>query len=107
MTENCCWMQGRLFILWQCVRDQTEQIEKIPPPYTFYLYFCIFNFLLFFVLLIFAMFCIVMGYFLFSFDIFFVFFMFTIFGIPDIERRKTKKESFHRPTTTRRIFIRM
>ena len=32
MTENCCWMQGRLFQLWQCVRDLTEQIEKIPPP---------------------------------------------------------------------------
>ena len=32
MTENCCCMQGRLFQLWQCVRDQTEQIEKIPPP---------------------------------------------------------------------------
>ena len=26
------WMQGRLFQLCQCVRDQTEQIEKIPPP---------------------------------------------------------------------------
>ena len=31
-------MQGRLFQLWQCVRDQTEQIVKIgppPPPYTY------------------------------------------------------------------------
>ena len=25
------WMQGRLFQLWQCVRDQTEQIVKTPP----------------------------------------------------------------------------
>ena len=45
--ENCWWMQGRLFQLWQCIRDQTEQIEKF-APYTFYFYFCIFNFLLFF-----------------------------------------------------------
>ena len=26
------WMQGRLFQLWQCVRDQTEQIVKVGPP---------------------------------------------------------------------------
>ena len=25
--------------LWQCVRDQTEQIVKIGPPNTFYFYF--------------------------------------------------------------------
>ena len=25
-------MQGRLFQMWQCVRDQAEQIVKIPPP---------------------------------------------------------------------------
>ena len=34
---------------------------------------------------------------------FFVFFMFTIFGIPDMERRKKKEESSHRPAT--RIFV--
>ena len=41
----------RLFQLWHCVRDQTEQIEKIgppPPPYTFYFYFCIFHFFCYF-----------------------------------------------------------
>ena len=30
-----------------CVRDQTEQIEKIGLPYTFYFYFCIFHFVIF------------------------------------------------------------
>ena len=30
-------------------------------------------------------------------------FMFTIFGIPNIERRKKKEESSHRPST--RIFV--
>ena len=29
------------------VRDQTEQIVKIGPPYTFYFYFCIFDFFFF------------------------------------------------------------
>ena len=37
------------------------------------------------------MFCVDMGYFLIFFNMFFVFFMFTIFGIPDIERRKEKR----------------
>ena len=36
MTENCC---GRLFQLWQCVGDQTEQIEKIIFIFVF-LFFC-------------------------------------------------------------------
>ena len=81
-------MQGRLF---QCVRDQTEQID------TFYFYFCIFNFFYY-------IFC----YFLPCIDIFyliFVFFMFTIFGIPDIERRKKKEESSHRPATRIPVFL--
>ena len=78
--------------MWQCVRDQTEQIEKIPPPPPPPIHF-IFIFV-FFCLLLFAMFCIDMGHFLF----------FTIFGTPDIERRKKKEESSHRPAT--RIFVR-
>ena len=40
------WVQGRLFQLWQCVRDQTEQIVKIgpppPPPLHILFLFCFF-----------------------------------------------------------------
>ena len=37
------WMQGRLFQLWQCVRDQTEQIVKIaPPPPTHFIFIFVF-----------------------------------------------------------------
>ena len=43
------WMLGRLFQLWQFVRDQTEQIVKIPPPpppthFIFIFVFFIFSF---------------------------------------------------------------
>ena len=85
MMKVCWWLQGRLFQLWHCVRDQTEQIEKIaPPPYTFYFYFCIFYFVFF--SYFFALFCDDMGHF---FCI--LFFMFTNIEIPDIERRKRKR----------------
>ena len=65
MAENCCWMQGRLFQLWQCVRDQTEQIEKIvtPPPLpTHFIFIFVFLFFYLFFLLFFAMFCVDMGH---------------------------------------------
>ena len=55
-------------------------------------------------LLFFAMFCVDMGHFFIFLTVFFEFYMFTIFVIPDIERRKKKEESFHRPVT--RIFVR-
>ena len=45
------WMQGRLFQLWQCVRDQTGQIVKIAPPLHIlflFLYFFYFFLILFF-----------------------------------------------------------
>ena len=46
------WMQGRLFQLWQCVRDQTEQIVKIgprPPTHFIFIFvFLIFSFFFFF-----------------------------------------------------------
>ena len=41
--------EGRLFQLWQCVRDQTEQIEKIPPTHFIFIFvFLIFFFLFFY-----------------------------------------------------------
>ena len=94
----CWWLQGRLFQLWHCVRDQTEQIEKIGPPYTFYFCFCIFyfDFLLFF--------CPVLrwhGPFL---KFFFVFFYVYKYWDSRYRKKKEKEESSHRPTT--RIFVR-
>ena len=64
--------------LWQCIRDQTEQIEKIGPPHILFFFF-------FFG-------CYFLPCFVLTWTIFFsfVFFMFTIFGTPDIERRKKK-----------------
>ena len=44
--ENCLWMQGRLSQLWQCVRDEADQIEKTPPPPTHSIF--IFVFLIFY-----------------------------------------------------------
>ena len=61
-------------------------MEKIgPTPYTFYFYFCIF-FCFFFVIFLP---CFAMTWAIFLF--FLYFFMFTIIGIPDIERRKRKR----------------
>ena len=78
-------MQGRLFQLWQCVRDQTEQIEKIPPPppYTFYFYFCIFYFVIFFCYF-FAMFCV---------DIFNFFCTLYVYKFWDSRYRKKRKRN--------------
>ena len=81
-------MQGRLFQLWQCVRDQTEQIEKNGPLHILFLF--IYFFLLFFCYF-FARFCVDVGHFFLFFYVFYVFFMFTNFAIPDIERRKRKR----------------
>ena len=66
-----------------CVRDQTEQIEKIGISLHILFLFLYFLFCYFF-----ALFCVDMGHFLISF---LYFFMFTNFGIPDIERRKRKR----------------
>ena len=85
MLKVWWWLQGRLFQLWHYVRDQTEQIEKIGPPYTFL--FLYFSFFLFFLLFFLALSCDDMGHFL----IFFCIFMFTNIGLPDIERRKRKR----------------
>ena len=38
-TDNCCWMQGRLFQLWQCVRDQTANREDCIFYFLFFCYF--------------------------------------------------------------------
>ena len=46
--ENCCLMQGRLFQLWQCVRDQTANRENWPPTHFIF----IFVFLIFFIIFI-------------------------------------------------------
>ena len=70
-------MQGRLFQLWQCVKDQTEQIAKIGP-----LLHILFLFLYFFCCYFLP--CFVLTFF------FCYFFMFTNSGISDIERRKRK-----------------
>ena len=86
MLKVCWWLQGRLFQLWHYVRDQTEQIEKIGPPPTHF-YFCIF--LLFFFVIFFSPVLRWHGPF---FDFFLNFFvMFTNIGLPDIERRKRKR----------------
>ena len=86
MLKVCWWLQGRLFQLWHYVRDQTEQIEKIGPP--LHILFLYFSFFLFFCYFFLALSCDDMGHFL----IFFVFFfMFTNIGLPDIERRKRKR----------------
>ena len=89
MMENCWWLQGRLFQLWHCVRDQTEQIEKIPPPppHTHFIF-------------IFALFCVDMGHFL----IFLYFFYVYKFWDFRYREKKEKEESSHRPAT--RIFVR-
>ena len=90
MMENCWWMQRRLFQLWQCVRDQAEQIDTIAPyTFYFYIYFCIYKFFFEFVCHVLCWY----GPFFSLFLQFFVFFMFTVFGIRDIERRKKKVES--------------
>ena len=99
MMENCRWLQGRLVQLLQCVRDQTEQIENIPPPplHILFLYFVILLFCYFF-LIFFAMFCVDMAH-------FFNFFFYAYKFWDSRYRKKKEKEEFsHRPAT--RIFVR-
>ena len=80
-------MQGRLFQLWQCVRDQTEQIEKIAPPPLHILFLFLYSLFCCFFIIFFPCFVLTSAIsFFFSF-----FLMFTNFGIPDIERRKRKR----------------
>ena len=96
----CWWLQGRLFQLWRCVRDQTEQIEKIgPPPPTHFIFIFVF-FILFFFCYFFALFCDDMGHFL----IFFVFLYVYKYWDSRYRKKKEKEESSHRPVT--RIFVR-
>ena len=71
----CSWLQGRLFQLWHCVRDQTEQIEKIGPPPSHF----IFIFVLFFFCHFFALFSDDMGHF---FTFFCMFLCLQILGFP-------------------------
>ena len=95
MLKVCWWLQGRLFQLWHCVRDQTEQIEKIPPPLHILFLFLYFSFIFF------ALFCDDMGHFL----NFFVFFYVYKYWDSRYRKKKEKEESSHRPTTG--IFVRM
>ena len=96
MLKVCWWLQGRLFQLWHYVRDQTEQIEKIGPPYTFYFYF----FILFFVI-----FCNpVLRWHGPFFDFFCIFFYVYKYWASRYRKKKEKEESSHRPATG--IFVR-
>ena len=90
MLKVCWWLQGRLFQLWHCVRDQTEQIEKIAPhpPLHILLLFLYFSFLFFYV--IFFLPCPMRWHGPF-FSFFCIFLCLHFIGIPDIERRKRKR----------------
>ena len=83
-------MQGRLFQLWRCVKDQTEQIEKIGPPLHILFLF------LYFFFVIFLPWAILLN--------FFVFFYGYKFWDSRYRKKKEKEESSHRPAT--RIFVR-
>ena len=85
MLKVWWWLQGRLFQLWHYVRDQTEQIEKIGPPLHIFIF--VFFFFSFFFVIFFSPVLRWHGPF---FD-FFCIFMFTNIGLPDIERRKRKR----------------
>ena len=94
----CWWLQGRLFQLWHCVRDQTQQIEDWPPPPPTHFIFVFFYFVFLGGV---ALFCDDMGHF-----IIFLYFVFYVYKYWDsrYRKKKEKEESSHRPAT--RIFVR-
>ena len=103
MLKVCWWLQGRLFQLWHCVRDQTEQIEKIgpPPPLHILFLFLYFSFFYFFCYFFFSPVLRWHGPF---FDFFFVFFYIYKYWDSRYRKKKEKEESSHRPATG--IFVR-
>ena len=91
MMRVCWWLQGRLFQLWHCVTDQTEQIKKIGPPATHFIFIFVFFF--------FALFCDDMGHF-FNFVVFLYVYK---YWDSRYRKKKEKEESSPRPAT--RIFV--
>ena len=69
MPENGCRYKEDCSDCGSVSKDQTEQIEKTPPPPTHFIFIFVFFIFLNFFLLFFAMFCIDMGHLLFYFCI--------------------------------------